>query len=426
MKQNTKLEVSRIKAGQPSKVGVLVEVTAPTLQETGQARSPQAIIFVVDRSGSMGDGRLELVKNTIGELVGRLSPTDYLAVVSFDTELETHVPIQLVGTTNAQKLRRELANLEPRGGTNIELGFVAGLQEAAKAPDGIERRVILLSDGQANDGVIDPISLGQIAAFATEHLVKTSTIGIGEGYDERILASIANAGQGNHFAAVVLEEAIAGMQNEIDSLLQRSLAELSCTVEIVDQHKGVWVHPLGYVKSKKGFPGGLTVDLNDMASGEVRGFAFVLDIDAIQDLETLKVQTTVRGTAIESGDQVASTQSVTLEISEPIGFVVPVRDEDVVAEILAYRLTDVKALAAQAAMKGDFEEAKRLIRQAQGDTKHLMDNLDALSPRLRTRLMSEHKELSDLLTESQLSFSKRAMESSFRSARSQVDPRSKK
>lgn len=425
MKQQTKLEVSRIKAGQPAKVGVLVEVTAPTLKETVKARNPQALIFVVDRSGSMGDGRLELVKNTIGELVGRLSPTDYLAVVSFDTEIETHVPIQKVGTTNAQKLRRDLANLEPRGGTNIELGFVAGLQEATKAPDGIERRVILLSDGQANDGVIDPIALGQIAAFATEHLVKTSTIGIGEGYDERILASIANAGQGNHFAAIVLDEAIAGMQNEIDSLLQRSLTDLSCTVEIVDKDKGIWVHPLGYVKSKQGFLGGLKVDLNDMASGEVRGFAFVLDIDAIEDLETLTIQTTVRATEVESGDEVGAVKFVTLEIADPVGFVAPARDEDVVAEILAYRLTDVKALAAQAAMRGDFEEAKRLIRQAQGDTKHLMDNLDALSPRLRTRLMSEHKELSDLLTESQRSFSKRAMESSFRSARSQPDPRNK-
>jgi hypothetical protein len=76
-------------------------------------------------------------------------------------------------------------------------------------------------------------------------------------------------------------------------------------------------------------------------------------------------------------------------------------------------------------MRGDFEEAKRLIRQAQGDTKHLMDNLDALSPRLRTRLMAEHKELTDLLVESQASFSKRATESSFRSARSQADPRKK-
>ena len=425
MKQQTKIEVSRIKAGRPAKVGVLVEVTAPTLKETVKARNPQALVFVVDRSGSMGDGRLDLVKNTIGELVGRLSPTDYLSVVSFDTEIEIHVPIQKVGTTDAQKLRRELANLEPRGGTNIELGFVAGLQEAAKAPDGIERRVILLSDGQANSGVVDPVALGQMAAFATEHLVKTSTIGIGEGYDERILASVANAGQGNHFAAIVLEEAISGMQHEIDSLLERSLTDLSCTVEIVDKDRGIWVHPLGYVRSQKGFLGGLRVELNDMASGEVRGFAFVLDLDAVEDIETLSIQTTVRATEVETGDEVGAIKIVTLEVSDPKGFVAPARDEDVVAEILAYRLTDVKALAAQAAMRGDFEEAKRLIRQAQGDTKHLMDNLDALSPRLRTRLMAEHKELTDLLVESQASFSKRATESSFRSARSQADPRKK-
>ena len=425
MKQNTKIEVSRIKVGEPAKVGVVVEVTAPVISLSADSRKPQALVFVVDRSGSMGDGRLDLVKNSIGELVGRLAPTDYLSILSFDTDIEIHLPMQPVGSANAQKIRRDLATLDPRGGTNFELGYQAGLLEAAKAPESMERTVILLSDGHANGGLQDPIQLGQLAAFATEHLVKTSTIGIGNGFDEKILVSIANSGQGNHFAAVKLEEAIAGLQDELDGLLQRSLTDLTCMVELVTPDRKVWVHPLGYIKSQKGHLGGLTVNLSDMASGEVRGFAFVLDLTAIGQPGTLEIRTLVSATNLLDETKVEASQTVTLEVAPVAGFIQPARDEDVVAEILAYRLSDVKQLAAEAAMRGDFEQARRLIRQAQGDTKHLIDTMSSLSPRLRNRLVAEHSEMEGLLREADVSMSKRVNESSFRTHRSKMDPRNK-
>ena len=69
----TRLEALRIKAGEPKTLGLLVEATAPAVPEQQLNRTPQAIVFLVDRSGSMGGGRLELVKNTIGEMVGQLT-----------------------------------------------------------------------------------------------------------------------------------------------------------------------------------------------------------------------------------------------------------------------------------------------------------------------------------------------------------------
>jgi Ca-activated chloride channel family protein len=373
----------------------------------------------------MGDCRLDLVKNSIGELVGQLAPTDFLSIVSFDTEVEVHLPIQPVGIADAQKIRRDLATLEPRGGTNIELGYAAGLTEAARAPEGMNRTVILLSDGHANNGVQDPTQLGKLAAYATEHLVKTSTIGIGSDFDEKILVGIAGSGQGNHFAAVELSEAIAGLQDEIDGLLQRSLTDLTCRIELVIPDRKVWFNALGYVKSQKGHLGGLTVRLSDMASGEVRGFAFLMDLASVTKPETLEIRTVVTATDLQSGTTVEETSSVTLDAAEAAGFIQPARDEDVVAEILAYRLTDIKQQAAEAAMRGEFDLAKDLIRRAQGDTKHMIDNMKNLSPRLKTRLMSEHEELGELMREGEASMSKRVFESSFRTHRSKTDPRKK-
>lgn len=427
MKHIARLEVPRIKAGSTHKIGLLVEVEAPQLPITNLVRKPQAIIFVVDRSGSMGDGRLELVKSTIGEMVGRLAPTDYLSIVSFDTETEIHVPIKQVKDLNPQAIRRELVSLQPRGGTNVELGFTAGMIQAGMAPEGIESRLVLLSDGQANSGHQEPAAFAHMAAMATEHLVRTSAIGIGEGYDERILDALASAGHGNHFAAVQLDEAVAGLQDEIDGLLERSLKDIEIKVTLPGDIRGLRIKPVGYVRSVESLRSGVQAKVGDLVSGETRGYAFLVALPALRtELGTsLTFEIEVSATSVEGETSFKQTSQLSLKIAEAADFVAPPKDEDVSAEIMAYRLTENKDAAAEAAYRGDYEGAKRIIRGAQRDIDDIVRNIDRLSPRLQARILAERSELADILNYKPVEFSKRISESSFRSARSKSDPRKK-
>jgi hypothetical protein len=66
-----------------------------------------------------------------------------------------------------------------------------------------------------------------------------------------------------------------------------------------------------------------------------------------------------------------------------------------------------------------------LIREAQGETTQLLRHMKTLSPRLRKRLTDENNELGELLNVQHEVLSKRANESSYRSARSKQDPRKK-
>ncbi len=425
MKQIARLEVPRIKAGATHKIGLLVEVEAPELSATNLVRNPQAVIFVVDRSGSMGDGRLELVKNTIGEMVGRLAPTDYLSIVSFDTETEIHVPIEQVKHISPQTIRRDLVALQPRGGTNIELGFSAGIAQAGLAPEGVESRLVLLSDGHANTGAEDPEAFARLAAGATEHLVKTSAIGIGEGYDERILTALADSGQGNHFAAVKLDEAVAGLQDEIDGLLERSLRDIEIQITVPKVIRGFSIKPVGYVRSLEKHSTGVQARVGDLSSKETRGYAFLVSLPALRtELGTqLEFEIQVSGTNVDGEVRVEQSSKLTLEIAEAQGFVPPAKDENVAAEIMAYRLTEIKGAAADAAYRGDHEEAKRIIRAAHKDIEDIIKNFKRLSPRLQARILAERDELTDILNFQPVEFSKRVYESSYRSARSKSDPR---
>jgi len=421
MKQNTRLEVPAVKAETSNQLGMLVEISAPTLNTYQIQRRSHGVVFVVDRSGSMGGGRLDLVKNTIGELIGRLSPEDHVSIVSFDTEVEIHQPMALVSNINPQALRRNLSTLDPRGGTNIELGFKAGIEETKKLPGGVEATLILLSDGQANEGAYSPEQLGRLAAQSTEHLVKTSTLGIGTGYNEQIMAHMASAGQGNHFAAVELADAVAGLQDEIDGLLQRALELISC--EITIDVPGVTITPLGFVRGTEVVNNGIKVQLGELASGESRGYAFMIDLPKSKAGTTIKVSSVVRAFKINDAQSLEESQTVEIEVQEANGFVFPQKDEDVVAEVMAYRLAEIKRLAIDAAMGGDFAHARQIIIQAQGDLVFMLSNFRNLSPRIRNRIESEQEELKELLDHNIDSFGKRATESMFRTNQSKQDPR---
>ena len=422
-----RLEASRVKAGKPRTLGLLVEAAAPSLPEQQFSRTPQAIVFVVDRSGSMGGGRLDLIKNAIGEMIGQLNPHDFVSVISFDERVENHLPLRQKGNLNTAELRRELAQLEPRGATNIELGYRHGLAEAAKAPDGVEGQLILLSDGHANRGVKDSTELGQLAALATEHLVATSTMGIGTGFDEELLTRIASSGQGNHFAAVKVEEAVAGLQDEIDGLLQRSLRNIKCRVIAVHETALKAIKPVGYVQSKRNVPEGIEVTLGELVSGEERGYAFALEMNTANSDQTgtVEIEVQISGENALTGESVSELINLEVEVVSPERYVAPELDEDVVAELAVFKMANMKNQAAQAARDGSFALAREIIANAQSDTTVMLEQLDKLSPRVRMRVLAENRELAELLGFTDLEFAKRATESSYRSARSKSNPREK-
>jgi len=117
--------------------------------------------------------------------------------------------------------------------------------------------------------------------------------------------------------------------------------------------------------------------------------------------------------------------SLQLEVANPVGFVAPEIDEDVVAELAVFKMAELKSEAASAAQAGSFDEARKLISEAQSDTAALLRQLDKLSPRVRLRVLAENRELAELLGFTDLEFAKRATEFSYRSSRSKANPRDK-
>lgn len=164
-----------------------------------EMRPPVNLALVIDRSGSMGGDKIERAREAALEAVRQLAPDDIVSIVAYDTTVETLVPAQRVG--NGRGLEAAIRSLEPRGNTALYGGVVRGAEEVRKHIEDSRyiSRVILLSDGLANVGPSSPEELGRLGASFMKEGISVSTIGLGLGFNEDLMARLAQRSDGNTY-----------------------------------------------------------------------------------------------------------------------------------------------------------------------------------------------------------------------------------
>lgn len=200
---------------------VLVEITAPPATEVA-TRPRVNVAFVLDRSGSMGgENKITLAKDALRHGIERLARTDRFSVVVYDNEVEVVAPGRLADADAKREALHRLASIGPRGNTNLSGGWLRGAEQVASAldPEAVNR-VLLLTDGLANEGITDRTDLERHASELRARGVSTSTFGVGEDFDERLLGAMADAG-GGAFRFIGRPEEIPGLiGSEVGELLE--------------------------------------------------------------------------------------------------------------------------------------------------------------------------------------------------------------
>lgn len=150
-----------------------------------------ALIFVIDRSGSMSGAKIANAKQAINATVAWIPRGTVVAVIAFDNQSRVVVPPTRAGKRAA--IKAQLSKLSAGGGTNIYPALRAALTNVV----GIrakKKHVILLSDGQS------PYTGVKLAATALRKARATvSTIALGSGADVNLLGIIAKAGAGRFY-----------------------------------------------------------------------------------------------------------------------------------------------------------------------------------------------------------------------------------
>ena len=195
-------------------------------RNANEAEPPLRLAVVIDRSGSMSGTKLEVARESASRLVDHLRSEDRIAAVTYDDEIDVLFPL----SPPSRGLRSLIDRIRPGGSTNLYGGWLTGAKLLAGGG-----RVILLSDGLANAGRYqDALQLSQHAKRSYERYgVSTSTIGIGDDYDEALMAGMAREGAGAHYYAHNSESILEAFKRE--RFLAASLAVAGARIELGDR-----------------------------------------------------------------------------------------------------------------------------------------------------------------------------------------------
>ena len=208
-------------------------------------RRPANLTFVVDTSGSMEGYNMEMVHAGLHRLVDSLRPDDQLAIVSFSTDAELRLP--MTPLTEQDTIRSTIDQLAPQDSTNVEAGLRLGYQHAKEhlRAGGINR-VILLSDGAANEGEQDPDALAAQIAQEAGDSTQLVVVGVGrETYDEVVLEQFADQGNGFYAYVDTIREAERLFVHDLTGTIQ--VVALDAKVQVTfDQETVTHYRLLGY------------------------------------------------------------------------------------------------------------------------------------------------------------------------------------
>lgn len=164
----------------------------------GAPRVATDLVVVFDRSGSMQGAPLASAKGAVRSLLAQLSATDRFALVSYASGARVDLPLAVASPENRRAWEVGVRALAAGGGTDMSAGLDLGLGLAGHEA-GRAARIVLLSDGHANEGDFSYEGLRARAARVVASERVLSAVGVGDGFHEQLMTALADSGAGNFY-----------------------------------------------------------------------------------------------------------------------------------------------------------------------------------------------------------------------------------
>lgn len=352
----TQLDQTRFLADRPGKAYLKIGLTG--LDTANRQRPALNVAIVLDRSGSMEGEKLERAKEAAKYAVSLLKAKDILSIVVYDTEVSVLLPATKVSDTG--RINRLINGIEAGDSTALFAGVSKGAAEVRKFLDRNQvNRVILLSDGLANVGPDSPQALGDLGRSLRREGISVTTLGLGSGYNEDLMARLAGASDGNH----AFVESPRDLVRIFDAEFKDAMAIAALDVQIkIDC--GVGVTPLrimnrdGDIRNQS-----VIVNLNQVLSAQEKYVLVELDLPAGrngQNLDIAATQVSFRNQQSKQLEQRSVRTSVNFTTDTDL--VEKSIQKDVKSEVVLQLATEANEKAMQLRDEGKLEEAKQALQ----------------------------------------------------------------
>ena len=272
--------------------------TAAAGRQPGRALN---IVLLLDNSGSMERAdRVRIVREAMRVLSAQLQPQDKLSVVTFSRT--PRLWADGVAGDKAGEMTARVGEITPQGGTNVaaalDLGYATALRHYQP---GSINRVVLLTDGAANLGDVNPDALKQKVEAHRKQGVALDCFGIGwEGYDDTLLEALSRNGDGRYGFINTPEEAATEFAAQLAGALRVAASDVKVQVEW-NPRRVTSYRQIGYAKhqlKKEQFRDN-TVDAAEIGAAESGNALYVCEVNprGEGDLATVRVRFKVPGTS---------------------------------------------------------------------------------------------------------------------------------
>lgn len=242
---------------------------------------PLNLVILLDNSGSMERAdRVAILQEALKVLANLLKPQDKISVVAFARTarlIEDGMP-----GGNPKEFLSRVLGLNPQGGTNLEDAMDLGYKTALRhfIPGGVNR-VILLTDGAANLGDVDPNSLKQKVIAHRQKGVALDCFGVGwEGYNDELLEILSRNGDGRYGFMNEPEQAPIEFAHQLAGALTVLASDVKVQVEF-NPARVITYRQIGYAKhqlTKEQFRDN-TVDAGEIAAAESGNALYLIEVN---------------------------------------------------------------------------------------------------------------------------------------------------
>ncbi len=167
----------------------VLESVLPVSSEPAVLDQPASIVFVVDKSGSMGQGRgvnrFQLAQRAVLETASGLTEHDSLGLVVFDVVPRVLIPLG-PARAGTSALAREWQT-SPNGGTRLAPALDAAIDELERS--GAGRRMLIV----VTDGFVDDAPLAELRARLDRSRIELIALAVGPDADVSALERVVGA-----------------------------------------------------------------------------------------------------------------------------------------------------------------------------------------------------------------------------------------